>query len=33
MFYQSLIRDSTPVQTKCSSFNRRLVPFINELRE
>lgn len=31
--YQGLIRDSTSEQTKCSSFNRRLVPFIDELRD
>lgn len=31
--YQSLTRDSTSEQTKCSSFNRRLVSFIDELRE
>jgi general secretion pathway protein S len=33
LLYQSLIRDSTSEQTKCSSFNSRLVPFINELRD
>ena len=30
--YQSLTRDSTPEQTKCSSFNSLLAPFTNELR-
>ncbi|AHG18863.1 hypothetical protein Z042_03990 [Chania multitudinisentens RB-25] len=30
--YQSLTRDSTPEQTKCSSFNSLLVPFTEELR-
>ncbi|MEG0868824.1 MAG: type II secretion system pilot lipoprotein GspS [Hafnia sp.] len=30
--YLSLIRDSTPEQMKCSSFNQRLVPFISELQ-
>jgi general secretion pathway protein S len=31
--YQSLIRDSTPEQTKCSNFNSLLVPFTEELRK
>lgn len=30
--YQSLTRDSTPEQTKCSSFNSLLAPFTDELR-
>ncbi|MFC0228503.1 type II secretion system pilot lipoprotein GspS [Serratia aquatilis] len=31
--YQSLTRDSTPEQTKCSSFNGLLAPFTDELRK
>ncbi|MDQ9128616.1 type II secretion system pilot lipoprotein GspS [Serratia fonticola] len=30
--YQSLMRDNTPEQTKCSSFNSLLAPFTAELR-
>ncbi|CAI1649277.1 Pullulanase secretion protein pulS precursor [Serratia fonticola] len=30
--YQSLMRDNTPEQTKCSSFNSLLAPFTDELR-
>lgn len=30
--YQGLIRDNTPEQTKCSSFNSLLAPFTDELR-
>ncbi|PVZ84706.1 pullulanase [Serratia sp. S1B] len=30
--YQGLIRDGTPEQTKCSSFNSLLAPFTDELR-
>lgn len=30
--YQSLLKDSTPEQTKCSSFNSLLAPFTDALR-